>query len=298
MGEKLQAVSVIGLGEMGAALARALQNDGYQLTVWNRTSAKAAPLIAQGARFSETVVEAVSASEIVLVCVSDFDTVCELIHSSDVSKALTGRTLVQLTTRTPKEARSAEGWAKAAGIKVLEGAIQGYPMHIGTEEGSILYSGSRNAFDENISLLKTLAGRTRYIGEGVGSSAALDLALAGSVVPGAVLAFLQGAALCNAEGVALETYLNLVEGDLYPGLILASLRLSAEKIERGDHAYTGEGAPIDAWIPGIEMVARANRDAGINPGWTEMTLQYLRQATAAGHGQSELSAVYEIFRQK
>ena len=42
-------VSVIGLGAMGSALARTLLGHGYRVTVWNRTSAKAEPLVRDGA---------------------------------------------------------------------------------------------------------------------------------------------------------------------------------------------------------------------------------------------------------
>src|SRR5918996_263690 len=42
-------VSVIGLGAMGSALARALLSNGHRVTVWNRTSAKAEALVQDGA---------------------------------------------------------------------------------------------------------------------------------------------------------------------------------------------------------------------------------------------------------
>jgi 3-hydroxyisobutyrate dehydrogenase-like beta-hydroxyacid dehydrogenase len=42
-------VSVIGMGAMGSALARALLHNGHRVTVWNRTSAKAEPLARDGA---------------------------------------------------------------------------------------------------------------------------------------------------------------------------------------------------------------------------------------------------------
>jgi len=67
------AVSVIGLGVMGAALARTLLSSGYHVTVWNRTNAKAEPLVrGGGAVLAPSVASAVSASPIVLVCVEDY----------------------------------------------------------------------------------------------------------------------------------------------------------------------------------------------------------------------------------
>jgi 3-hydroxyisobutyrate dehydrogenase-like beta-hydroxyacid dehydrogenase len=60
-------VSVIGLGVMGSALARTLLRHGYRVTVWNRTSAKAKPLISDGALLADDAAAAVSATPIVLV---------------------------------------------------------------------------------------------------------------------------------------------------------------------------------------------------------------------------------------
>lgn len=289
-------IAVLGLGEMGAALARVLVADQRTITVWNRSAAKAEPFAAGGVAVAASVRDAVAAADLVLVCVADYATVRDLLHGEAVSAALRGKTLVQLTTRTPVEARASEAWAKAAGITLLEGAIQSYPMHIGTPAGTILYAGPRDAFDRIAPVLRCLAGQTIHVDEKIGSAAALDLAMAGTVVPGATLAFLNGAALCQAEGAPLEVYRDLVERSLFPGLIAASMSLSVERIVSGNYAYTGEGAPIDAWFPGIEMVRQAMVDAGVNPEWTDRILAYLDRAIATGHGQSEMAAVFEQFR--
>ena len=95
-------------------------------------------------------------------------------------------------------------------------------------------------------ILSALTGQVVYISEKVGSSAALDLALAGTVVPGATLAFLQGAAICHAEGAPLQSYLDMVESSIMPGLMLSTFRSSIQMIEKRDYAYTGDGAPLDA----------------------------------------------------
>ena len=66
-------VTVIGLGNMGAALASALVKSGREVTVWNRTSAKAAPLVAEGARLAPTIADAIAASDVIVICVFSYD---------------------------------------------------------------------------------------------------------------------------------------------------------------------------------------------------------------------------------
>ena len=291
-----ESVSVIGLGEMGAALARVLLSKGFAVTGWNRSRDKAERLVEHGARIASSVLDAVTASPVIIACVSDYPTLSALLHNPDVEKAITGKTLIQLTTRTPAQARTGQAWTDKAGVACLEGAIQAYPMHIGTPEGSILYSGPRSVFDAMQPILSALTGQVVYVSEQVGSAAALDLALAGTVVPGATLAFLQGAAICHAEGAPLQSYLDMVESSIMPGLMLSTFRSSIQMIEKRDYAYTGDGAPLDAWVPGLQMTWQAARDAGVNPRWNEFVLAHLEQGVVEGHGQGELAAIFEQLR--
>nr|WP_317891397.1 NAD(P)-binding domain-containing protein [Saccharopolyspora pogona] len=72
-------VTVIGLGLMGQALARAFLGDGRPTTVWNRTAAKAEQLVAQGAELASSVRDAFAASPLVVRCLSDYYAVHELL---------------------------------------------------------------------------------------------------------------------------------------------------------------------------------------------------------------------------
>lgn len=65
--EDRSTVTVIGLGEMGQALASAFLRNGYRTTVWNRTAAKADFLVKQGAVLASTPAEAVQASPVVII---------------------------------------------------------------------------------------------------------------------------------------------------------------------------------------------------------------------------------------
>ena len=101
-------VSVIGLGRMGAALAEALLNADHEVTVWNRTAGKAEPLTAKGARATASAAEALTASEVTIVCLTNHAATMEALNGVT---ALDGRTLVQLSTMTPEESRELALWA-------------------------------------------------------------------------------------------------------------------------------------------------------------------------------------------
>jgi 3-hydroxyisobutyrate dehydrogenase-like beta-hydroxyacid dehydrogenase len=151
-------VSVIGLGLMGTALAKALLANRHRVTVWNRTASKCTPLAQAGAQIAHSIEEAADASHVMVVCVLDYAVSDSLLRTPEISSRLKGKTVVQLTTGTPQEAQEAEVWAKENGVAYLDGSISGYPKDIGTPEGTILYAGSRAVFEAMQPLLHSLGG--------------------------------------------------------------------------------------------------------------------------------------------
>ena len=82
-------VTMIGLGRMGSALARTLLQNGYSVTVWNRSPGKADALVADGAHLAASVEEAIAASPATITNVTTHDTTIELL--TPVAAGLEGR---------------------------------------------------------------------------------------------------------------------------------------------------------------------------------------------------------------
>jgi pyrroline-5-carboxylate reductase len=118
--------TVLGLGEMGSALAAALVDAGHPTTVWNRSPAKAEPLSARGAVAADTVEAAVSASPLTVACLLDDASVREVLDP--VAPSLRGQALVNLTTTTLPAGEFA---ARAAPfLAAMTGAFAGYAATI------------------------------------------------------------------------------------------------------------------------------------------------------------------------
>src|SRR5687768_12183289 len=99
-------VTVIGLGNMGSALARALLENGRAVTVWNRSSEKAAPVVDKGAVLAPSLSTAITDSPIIMVCVTNYAAANHILD--EVAAHLLGKLVVQFTTGSPQDARASE----------------------------------------------------------------------------------------------------------------------------------------------------------------------------------------------
>lgn len=283
-------ISVIGLGAMGSALARALLKAGHDVTVWNRTPQKMEPLAALGAEGAQSVAVAVQASSVIMVCVDNYAATNQQLAGDDVVPHLSGRTVIQLSTGTPKEARDSEAWLKDCGGDYLDGAIDSYPDGIGAADGRILVAGSETAFVRCKVFLKCLGGDLRYLGENIGAAAALDLAEL-SVSLGKYVSFAHGARLCEAEGVGADLFASLFEeGDRVKEL--------AEIVHAGDYALGSlyAGTTIRVWEGVVQRLKAQAHDVNMNSELPDFFSSIFNRAVAAGHGEEDVAALIKVLR--
>lgn len=119
-------VTVIGLGLMGQALAGAFLKAGHPTTVWNRTSARADRLVAEGARLVPTVGDALRAGSLTIICVTDYPAMRELLGARDVD--LGGTMLIDLTSGSSAQAKESRPMGRAARRPLPGRRHHGHPV--------------------------------------------------------------------------------------------------------------------------------------------------------------------------
>ena len=278
-------ISALGLGLMGSALARSLVNGGHSVTVWNRSPARMQPLVDMGAAPVATVAAAVEASPVVLVCIDDYPSTRSLFEAADVAEKLSGRVVVQLSTGTPQEAREFEAWFTSQGADYLDGALLCYPEDIGTPSATIVYSGRRSVFDHCEALLTSLGEDIRFVGEKVGSAAALDLAWLSSLY-GAYAGAAHGVVLCESEGVDLDLYAAAGVND--------EARWIIETVKKDD--FGDPTATLSVWNAALQRIRDHARGAEINSEVPDFVAGILDRAEAAGHGAEHIAAMVKALR--
>ena len=278
-------ISVIGLGLMGGALARALQQAGHEIAVWNRSPEKMKPFVDEGAQEASSVASAVTASPAILVCVDDYTVTQRLLATDDVAPHLSGRTLIQFSTGTPREAREAAVWFSERGAAYIDGAILALPANIGGD-AQILVAGPEPAFRGVEQLLKSLGENLRYLGENVGAPAALDLAWLSQRF-GMILGGIHGVNLCLSEGVGADAYAALFpEGD--------RVRIVSEVIAA--EGYQNPSATVRVWQGALRRLQGQAQLARINKEFLEFGAGIIERAVTAGHGDEDVAALIKVLR--
>ena len=284
-------IAVMGLGMMGATLARLLLRAGHRVTVYNRTPGKAAALQAEGARVAPDAAAAVAAGQVVVASVSDSAAARDMLSAPDVQRGLEGKTIVQLSTGSPQDALAFEAWAAEHGALFLCGAIQAAPAQMGLPDTPIIVSGSRAAFDAARPALDVFGGRIENLGERASLASAMDLATL-SYVYGATLGLLHGACVAEAEGLPVDTLGALVAG--ISATFGQFLQHEAKVIASGD--FTASESPLRISVDATERIAQHARDAGIHAGLPTLAAQLFRAASDAGWGDQEAAAVVKLMR--
>ena len=285
-----ESVSIIGLGQMGSALARAYIDAGHRVTVWNRTGGKAEPF--QGrAKVAATPAEACGESDLTILSVSNYEASDQVLRTPEVAEAAKGRTLVQLTSGTPSDARSGAAWAADFGIDYLDGCILAYPSYIGGEQTTVFYSGPKALYDRHEATLRVIGGGTSHVGEPIGAAATLDCALLESYY-GATLSFLHGAAICASEKFPLDAYFAGFQAIL--PLISITADMCKKMLKSGD--FKGTDCTLDIHAGAIQHIVRLSQENNVDRRIPDLILSYFDRALQLGHGSDEMAAVFKAIQ--
>jgi 3-hydroxyisobutyrate dehydrogenase len=157
----------IGIGRMGYAMAERLVKGGADLTVWNRTRAKAEPLAALGAKLANDPA-ALASCDIVYVMVSTWDDVKEVIAGPQglLSGGRAPKLVVECSSISLEGSAELRGLLAARGVQLLAAPVSGNAKVIKAGRLSFVCSGPRSAFDAALPSLKLIAPAASYVGEG------------------------------------------------------------------------------------------------------------------------------------
>ncbi|KFX67075.1 NAD(P)-dependent oxidoreductase [Paraburkholderia fungorum] len=227
------AIGFIGLGIMGAAMAARLAAAGYPLHVYNRTRAKAAPLIEAGASWHATPKALAEATDVIITIVGMPDDVRALYLGDDglIANARRDAVLIDMTTSSPQLAEELAVHAAASGVHMLDAPVSG--GDVGAREGrlSIMVGGAADVLARVEPILRHLGSKiVLQGGPGAGQHTKLCNQI---VIASTMLGVCEGLAYAHSAGLDAQTVLSAIGGGAAGGFQLNNL---GPRIAKGDFA--------------------------------------------------------------
>jgi 3-hydroxyisobutyrate dehydrogenase-like beta-hydroxyacid dehydrogenase len=203
-------VSVLGLGQMGSAIAERLIDAGHTVGVWNRTKGKAAQLITRGAVEHDTPQDA-WASEVCITMVADSAALTDLAVASGglvQGSSARGKFLIDMSTVSPECSSDVARAASACGIRYLRAPVSGNPGVVRAGNLTVVVSGEEDDYTAMEALLRDIGPHVYRAGTGE-SARIVKLAL-NLMVAGTAELLAESVTLAEAHGVDRGKFLEIV----------------------------------------------------------------------------------------
>ncbi|MEV5876043.1 NAD(P)-dependent oxidoreductase [Streptomyces sp. NPDC052101] len=176
--EKKQRIAFLGLGHMGAPMARRLLAAGHPLTVWNRTPARAEPLVAEGAALAASPAAAVQGADVVITMLAGPEALTA-VTDAVAPELRPGTTWIEMSTVGPDAVRELAGRLKD-GIALVDAPVMGSTDRAAEGTLGILAGGDADAVDQVLAHLGTVT-RTGPLGSGAALKLVVNTAVIGGV---------------------------------------------------------------------------------------------------------------------
>jgi len=157
----------IGIGRMGYAMAERLAKAGCDISVWNRTRAKAEPLAAHGAKIVDTLSD-LAACDIVFTMVSAGKDVKEVLFGAQgvTAKGKAPKIVVDSTSISLEESAEIRQLLGKQGVKLLAAPVSGNAKVIKAGKLTVVASGPKDAFDTVSPYFSAIGQGASYVGDG------------------------------------------------------------------------------------------------------------------------------------
>jgi 2-hydroxy-3-oxopropionate reductase len=159
-------IGFLGLGVMGAPMARNLLAAGYDVVAWNRSPAPLESLAAAGARPADGPAGAAAEAEVLISILKDDAVVREVLGGPDgaIAAARDGSLVVDMSTVSPALARELAAEARERGVGFLDAPVSG--GDVGAREGtlSIMVGGEAADVERARPVFEVLGSRVTHVG--------------------------------------------------------------------------------------------------------------------------------------
>jgi 3-hydroxyisobutyrate dehydrogenase-like beta-hydroxyacid dehydrogenase len=278
----------VGLGVMGSAIVRRLLDAGHTVTVWNRTSEKAEPLLEAGARWAESPRDVAERSEIVFTMVTNTAAVRAVTDGPDgiLAGLGPGKIYVDMSTASPANTRELAEQVAAVGAQMLDAPVSGTAITVEQGKVSIMVGGDEDAFDRAKPVLEAIGPKVFHLGPN-GSAVTMKIAINLSLAV-QMLAFSEGVLLAEKTGIPRERAVEVM---------LASVIASPMVAYRGPRVL---GHPDEVWFDchmmqkDMNLALELGRELEVPLPTTAVTNEFLTAANGMGIGEKDFAVLFDV----
>jgi 3-hydroxyisobutyrate dehydrogenase-like beta-hydroxyacid dehydrogenase len=197
-------VAFCGLGAMGSGIVTRLLDAGRPVRGWNRTRARAEPLIARGMRWADTPAEAARGADVVFTMLTDAAAVEQVVAGPDgvLAGIAPGAVVVDMSTIAPDACRALAARVAEAGATMLDAPVSGSIATLEQGQLSVMVGGDEAAFERVRPVLADMGPKVTYLG-GNGQALFMKMAINLALIV-QVVSFCEGVALAEKAGIARE----------------------------------------------------------------------------------------------
>jgi len=284
-------VACIGLGRMGAGIARNIQQAGFRLRVYNRTAAKTKPFADQGATASKSPREAAAGADVVVTNLMDDASMLEAVTGAEgiLAGLRSGGIHVDTTTISPRCARRLGELHRANGSRFVAGPVLGRPDVAARGELRTFLAGDAEAREACRPVVDAYTSLVIDLGEDPGVASSMKLAVN---YLGMMTVELMGQVFAFGEksGISPDV-LTLVMGAFFGQPALQEYAKLIRSRNFGDPGFTLSGALKD-----VELMLQAAGDTRAPLPYGSILRDKLLTAMTRGMGDLDWAAVSEISR--
>jgi 3-hydroxyisobutyrate dehydrogenase len=215
-------VGFVGLGTMGAAMAANIARAGFPLTVWNRSSGRAAPLLDAGATEARTPADVARSAAIVVTCVSDTPDVEAVLFGPDgiATARRDGLLVIDCSTISPSATRDFAARLAEVGATLVDAPVSGGSEGAQKATLSIFVGGADAAVERAGPVLEAMGKTITHVGP-VGAGQAVK-AVNQVILAGTYIGVAEGIVLAMKAGLDVDQVVGALSGGAAQSWVLAN----------------------------------------------------------------------------
>jgi 3-hydroxyisobutyrate dehydrogenase/2-hydroxy-3-oxopropionate reductase len=285
-------VAVVGTGRMGSAMVGRLVGAGHAVSVFNRTTSRAAALAEEhGIAVAPTAREAASAADVVVVSLADDAAVRAAYLGADglVAGLRAGTVVADTSTVDPATIRALGGDVARVGATLIDTPVSGSVSSVQSGKLLVMAGGDEAALARAQPVLAAFASRVISLGP-LGSGATMKLVV-NSMVHGLNAALAEALVLAEKAGVVRSAAYEVIASSAVAAPFVLYKRAAYENSDDTPVAFA-----LDLVAKDLDLAATLAARVGADVPQLVTNRAVVQRAIDAGLGQADLSALAALFR--